>query len=746
MHGQRNHIDALRAAPLSMRGAPATAILLDKDCILLLLAPGDSPPPASATLEGTDVSWRCLVWEGSGGPAALGLLRAGDRALTGLEGLYLCPPEPGAPWRLPEIGRLELEPEILVEHVRATAGQASAVFSFLRLELLDAQDRPAPAHVQEFLQRFLFAVSHQDGFVEILGVPECGGLFLQGWSQKLTPGERDLGLVADSFHVSGCILAAFDRADLLSPARGLVGFAKAAGSFELDAVRALFFEVGADLLRLDIVRPDRILLTPPNVLAHLTDMLGRLQAVDAILRGFKRVCRPRFQGVETVSALAAPVRLVTDLAVAAPGAGILVMGWLLDPERRTKLVLLKSTRSYYARISDGWARLARPDVSEAFAADAQFQNLILPHDRYHGFVAFAPQPATPDPDERFFLEIVLEDESCAFLPIEIEQRLGPRHLPRILGSISAEDPEIERIVSLHIAPFTAAVRTNRPPPSAHGAPVPLGSSGGRAEVSVLVPLAGDLVRAEVAMACLADDPDFAAAEFLFVTARGDAEAVATRLARWAEFYRLRGRLLVAQGPLDLDDALAFGAQAATGELLLILSPSVLVPRRGWLARLIQELARAPNRGLVCPTLLYEDESIRYAGHEEQRTESSPVPDRLTGYPSAWLRDVGDAASVAHGPAGCFLIRRALFLELGCEPGPFVGVELYHLDLARRLRARGYECVWVPDVHLYGVDDDPPPTDEHWRRVGRLVDRRVLEQLCAATATASVTPQIPGGRF
>ena len=742
MQGRRNPTKAAGRLAQGVHRAPATAILLDQGCILLLLPPGDSPPPAAATLEGTQVSWRCLVWEAGGGPAALGLLRAGDVPLASLRDLPFCPAGPGTPWRLPEIGRLELEPEILVEHLRATAGQPAAVFGFLRLELL-ARGRSAPARVQEFLQRFLFAVSGQDGFVEILGLADCGGLFLQGWSQSLAPGEREIGLIADGFDVTGCILAAFDRADLLPPARGLVGFAKAAGGIEPDSVRALFFEFGAELLRLDVVRPDRILLGPPNVVAHLGDMLGRLQAEAAILRGFKRVCRPRFQGLETVSGLAAPVRLVTDLAVAAPGAGILVIGWLLDPERRTRMVLLKSTTNYYLRFSDHWARLARPDVSEAFAAEPPFRNLILPHDRYHGFIAFAPRPAAPAPDERFYLELVLEDESCAFLPIEIEQRSGPRHLPRILGSISADDPEIERVVALHLAPFTAAVRATRPPPAAHGAPVALGRPCNRAEVSVLMPLAGDLVRAEVAMACLADDPDFAAAEFLFITARGDAEAVAAKLARWAEFYRLRGRLLVAQGPLEFDDALAFGAEAAAGELLLVLAPSVLLPRRRWLGRLVQELARGPNRGLVCPTLLYEDESIRYAGREEQRIDGAPVPERLAGYPSAWLRDQAAAASVAHGPAGCFLIRRALFLELGRQPGPFVGVELYHLDLARRLRARGYECVWVPDVQLYAVDDGPPPTDAHWQRVGRLVDRRNLEQLCGAPER--VTPIVLGGR-
>ncbi|HEX3209559.1 MAG TPA: hypothetical protein VHQ91_09285 [Geminicoccaceae bacterium] len=727
MARQRKPAQAMEQSAEGAPRAPVTAILLDQGCILLLLAAGDGSPPASGTLQGADGSWLCLAWEGSAGPAALGLLRAGGLPLTGLQGLSVCPPEPAAPWRLPEIGRVELEPEILVEHVRATAGQAAAVFNFLRLALLEGKGLPAPARVREFLQRFLFAVSHQDGFIEILGVPECGGLFVQGWSQRLTSGQRELGLVAGGFNLTGCILAAFDRADLLPPARGLVGFAKDIREIDLGAVRALFFELGAELLRLDVVGRERILLGPPEVLAHVGAMLGRLQAEPAILRGFKRVCRPRFQDVETVSALAAPIRLVADLVVAAAGAGILVLGWLLDPERRTKLVLLKSTRNFYLRLSEHWVRLARPDVTEAFAAEAAFRNLLLPHDRYHGFIAFAPRQAAIEPGERFYLELVLEDESCAFLPLALEQGTGPRHLPRILGSIDAEDPEVERVLALHLAPFTAAVRASRARPPMHGAPLTFGRPERRAhQVSVIMPLAGEVGRAEVPMACLADDPDFSAAEFMFVTGRGDAGPIARRLAHCAEFYRLRGRLLCARDPLDFDDALALGAEAAAGELLLVLAPSVLPARRGWLARLIQELERAPDRGLVCPTLLYEDESIRYAGNGDGPSPSTP--DRFAGYPSAWLRDGAAAASVGHGPAECFLVRRSLFLEIARRPGPFVGVELYHLELARRLRGSGYQCVWVPDVQLYAVDDQPAQPDEHWRRVGRLVDRRVLEQL------------------
>ena len=75
-----------------------------------------------------------------------------------------------------EIGRVELEPETLAEHLRATGGKPQRHSVPVR-ELLEGQDGPPPPHAQEFMQRFLFAVSHRDGFIEILGVPEWAACF-----------------------------------------------------------------------------------------------------------------------------------------------------------------------------------------------------------------------------------------------------------------------------------------------------------------------------------------------------------------------------------------------------------------------------------------------------------------------------------------------------------------------------------------------------------------------------------------
>ena len=78
MHRSRSHTKVPADPPQDARGPAATAILLGKGCFLLLLPPGHTPPPASATVQDTGVTWRCLAWEGRDGPAALGLLRAGD--------------------------------------------------------------------------------------------------------------------------------------------------------------------------------------------------------------------------------------------------------------------------------------------------------------------------------------------------------------------------------------------------------------------------------------------------------------------------------------------------------------------------------------------------------------------------------------------------------------------------------------------------------------------------------------------
>ena len=716
---------------------PAVTVLLaDTGTLLLLLGPSPEAPPGTGTVrlaDGNALAWRAISWTDAGkaGRVGVGLITAPQAVPALLDGAVVEPADVvGAAWPLPAVGRLDVAPRALAEHVLATGGEVRAVFDFLRHEMLAARDAErASSQLTEFVRGYLDATANQDGFVEIVGTPEGGGLLLQGWALGIAPGELRIGILARDFTIADAAVAGFDRPDLLPPAQGFVAFIKDAREVGPETVRGVFCEAGARFLYLEVVQPHRILLGEADAVAHLADMLPRLRAVERVLRSLKRVCRPRFRGRDTVGELDAPVRIAVDLVLAEPGAGILVIGWLLDPQARAWLVLLKSTGNFYARLDERWVRLPRPDLSEAFAADPLFRDRLRPNDRLHGFLAWLPRTEPIRPDERFYLELVTDEERCAFLPVEPEAGRGRHYLRRILASIGLDDPELDRIVRDHLVPFAAAVARARPAPRPLCRPLPLGEARPAPAVSAVIPLGPGWPEVETLLARLAGDADFASVELVFAAARDRAAGLAERLQRAVSFYGLGGTLVLAAESLDAAEAVELGARAARGELLLCLRPNLLPRDPGWLGRLRAELARAPAAGLVCPTLLYEDESIRFAG---DRRDPVGVPGgaRRAGYPAGWL-DERATTSVAHGPAECFLLPRRLFLAAGGLVGGLLGAELAHLDLAERLRAEGHQCFWVPDVRLWAVDDPAGADEGYWQEVARVIDRAAFTARWAA---------------
>ena len=140
-------------------------------------------------------------------------------------------------------------------------------------------------------------------------------------------------------------VAHFERDDILPPGRGFCFFGKVWRDDSLAAVDAVFFE-------------QRRPAAPARRGARRRSQLagearhGACRADAAAARGagrrrstrFKRVCRPRFAGVDTLSGTPAPIAAAFDAVLQAPDGALLAIGWLLDPLRRVERVLIKSTR------------------------------------------------------------------------------------------------------------------------------------------------------------------------------------------------------------------------------------------------------------------------------------------------------------------------------------------------------------------------------------------------------------------
>jgi GT2 family glycosyltransferase len=736
--------DTVPAAPVGLVFDPAR---------MLVFGWLPAAPPARARARFTadasaDGTWHCLAWRApAGDPRGTPFIAmvALDNVLRAQATPIELTIDPDAdadadapPLRLPTVGRIELEHQALLRHLTETAANVSQVYDFLRLNLTSGASGDCSPADRRFFQEFLAAVSHQDGFIEILGVPDYGGLLVQGWSVRLRPGFVTVDLFAETHAVVEMAVATFERDDLLDTARGIVGYAKDARVADLSAVKTIHYKHGDAYFHVDVVHSQQIFLEGGDTVSHLKDMIAKLEGERPVLGAFKRVCRPRFPGHETVSDFPAPVRIACDQAILLPGQGVFVSGWLLDPGNLVMYCILKSTANFYAQLQSLWARQPRPDVSDGYADVPQFAGLLAQADPFHGFMAFVPREKPEVPGEQFYLEVVLKDERCMFLPVALSTVEPSVALRQLLGGVNISDPSIDRLIGAHIGPTVAALAARRADPQPCGQPIAFGPRRGAPAVSVIMPVPPGYRDLDVNLATLSGDADFRDAEVVVIASRSEAEQIAQPLKQQAAFYGLSVTLLLSRDHLDYFDALELGARHAAAPLLLFLSPRLLPCRRGWLSHLTAELRAVEQPALISPTLVYEDDSVCYAGLPPSASVAEIAEGgRFAGY-SMHRIDGRSTEPAAAGAAECCLLPRAAFIAAGGFSPSLVGTEFKNADFALRWRQQGGRCYWAPAASLFALDDEVDPTAEYWRRVGRLTDGWLF-----ARRWQPESPAIPG---
>jgi hypothetical protein len=699
------------------------AVLLDEQTLVLLGRCAASLPERAAVRladNPAEGAFRALCWTSEDGVRrALAVIRAEGLALVRPSDMTLSV-EGGETRPLPPVARVELSPATVLQSLVAAApGALAAAYDFLLGVLLDPDLGTPGARLRRFVHAFMREISEQGGFVEIFGRPECGGLFVQGWSIHLSAGPAELWIETDELDRFPAIIGHFHRPDLLDQARGMVGFMLSVRDIDPAAVKRIYFRSPGGYHHLtNVDHPTR--LEAAAATRHVAEMLPRIEAPVDTRRAFKRICRPRFEGQETVSALTRPVRAAIDCAMRVDGSGVFVTGWMLDPARLVSRVLLKSTRGVYERIDTVWSRLHRPDVSSGFGADALIGPKLRPGDHGHGFVVFVPLEANraASEDERFYVEVVIEDEEAGFLPLAWTQPGATTVIRDMIAGLELDDPAAEGLIARHLAPVMIGALT---PPATAVPPLASIEFGPvrDAAVSIVLPvstLSGDV---EVSLARLAGDPDMARAEILIVAPHMGAERLLGRFRRMVEFFRLGGRLLLTAEALGRHEALDLGVRQASAEHVLFLGLNVLPKESGWVRRLGRELAGGSRVAAVSPTLVYEDLSIRYAGRDPALADGAA---RFQGYSRHWL-ERQSTTPVGGITSECCLMPRRLFLNVGGFGRDLVGPTYKDDDLSLRLRAAGAQCLWAPGVELYALDDETADlVNDKWMRACRLVDR------------------------
>lgn len=722
-HGTVVHLDAaVGAAKTEPTGLPLDAekaiVTPIGDDLALISGVADSMPETVPVLLNGDPSMtmtaRVITWPRIGAPAeaAVGfvaVLPIRLKAKVRLNSVVFR--REGQPTRY-ALARPAMALSNLMRIVVAdAAGQSAEVTNGLVQALgsgTQGQKRSAAALA------ILTAAATNDGWIEVMGSLDTGELFLQGWAYNL-PGDTSRILVShEGGFLSGEIKsAAVERTDLDGGAKGFIALMGTGETIvDPEKLQRVFFRTEAGWKTVDVYAR-KVLLSTTDVPAHIRDGLPHAKAAPDTMSVLRRAGE-RFDGRDTVSMLRQSVRMGMDMVVEIPGGGLLVAGWMLDPEGCVESVTLRAGGGS-ARVDNVWTRLPRRDVSAAFADNELFVGRMDPQRHDHGFLAFVPG-LTSTGDAKVYFELDVDPDSVAFYPLQVVRAMSRRTLERLVSPLDPRTAAAALAIESHIGPMMHA--------SDHPAPRiveirDFGFDDASADKALVVAAGADAEEIGVALSLLALDSEACGIPVVVSAPIEAFGTVAAEVERLARFYGIGIRLIASEGVQDACDALEAATQATSAEALVFLSAGVLPRQTGWLSGLQRAYRKRGGKALVSPTIVYEDDSICFAGTwmEEGGKE---LTDRYIGYPRDVVRG-SKASEVMAGTTACCIVSRTVIEAAGGFTRTYLGASDKGRDLCLKLRLAGTPSVWLPDVEMVSADDNAS-AGLPWRRLAQRIDR------------------------
>ncbi|MDJ1159981.1 hypothetical protein QNA08_17345 [Chelatococcus sp. SYSU_G07232] len=562
----------------------------------------------------------------------------------------------------------------------------------------------------------LQAAARNDGFVEVMGTLDTGEVFLQGWSTELPADTTRLLVAHDGFLVGEFTAATVPREDLGGRGHGFFGLLSPGKTVvDPEKLQRLYFR-GAEGWRALEIYERRVLLASTDVPAHIRDVLPRGDAGTETLRILRRASE-RFDGRDTVSPLQKPIRIGMDMVVDVPGGGILVSGWMLDPDGLVDSMALRAGAGAQP-VTENWTRLPRPDVTSAFLNDPLFAGRLDPARHDHGFLAFVPGLSAADGAPVYF-ELTIEDDTIAFYPLTAMRGLSRRVIERLVSALDPRTATAALAIERHIGPMMQAV--DQPPPRTVETR-DFGFDDEEAPLALVVAAGLDAEEVTAALSLLALDPETRAVPIIVSAPVEAFDRVAAEVCRLAGFYGLGVRLVVAEGVTDVCDAFEAALGATTAETLVFLAAGVLPRRAGWLSRMERAYRARGGKVLVSPTIVFEDNSIRFAGTWlETEGGERRLTDRFIGYPRDVVRDA-EPTEVVAGSVACCVVPRAAVETAGGFSRSYLGAADKGRDLCLKLKLAGTPSLWLPEVEMVAADEEAGAASLAWRRLAQRVDR------------------------
>jgi hypothetical protein len=225
-----------------------------------------------------------------------------------------------------------------------------------------------------------------------------------------------------------------------------------------------------------------------------------------------------------------------------------------------------------------------------------------------------------------------------------------------------------------------------------------------------------------------------------------AEGAVATLRRTLAFMGLAGHVVHADDVTDPAAALDAAAAAQPALYYLLLDQATSGTAPGWRQALRQAVETASKPCVACPTLLYEDLSIRFAGPSSLSFSAiapyASVTRKMAGMPAAFAKAGPPVeGEPIVGTLACCFIPNAVLQALGGAQTALPGLFGQENGFFLRLYAAGIACLWVAQASAYAPDVADPAAQGHM--VGRLVDGWCLRAAQQSDFAAPVLARAQG---
>jgi len=392
-----------------------------------------------------------------------------------------------------------------------------------------------------------------------------------------------------------------------------------------------------------------------------------------------------------------------EVAVA-DGAGLLVTGWLDDPQRLAVGLALERDGAAARPFADRFYRFPRrllvgngKDGTNETAAKGAGRQV-------EGFVGYLPD--APEAQRLLGHRFHLLLQSGGMIPLAAPPQPADAAAARA-AALSGLKPEAvtSDILARCLAPAVSALHASCLAAARRPEALTLGEPVAQPEVSVIIPLYRNLEFLKFQIASFAVDRDRERCEYIYVLDSPEQRAEVEHFLRG--MWRLHGlplRLLVNPSNLGYAAANNVAAAEARGDALALVNSDVLPIAPGWATALSRRLAADPRLGAVGPKLLFEDQSLQHAG---MYFAQDPSGRWLNHHFHKGLPRYYAPAQVERPvPAltgACLVVRRDAFAAVGGFTEDYVIGDYEDSDLCLKLRRRGHDLRYVPSIELYHLE-------------------------------------------